>query len=410
MLPDTSIKKPKLIFVWNYIEWGGHQVHMLSIMKVAKADWDITVLLPRKSNQDFLSFLDQYSINYQFLENAIVLSTPRSFLDKIARQAQRIRTEIEVFRKLSAHDLKNSVVHTDHPPWQSWLLILALCLKGANLFATMHNMMPRTSTWRETIWKTRLRIVSRLSRFQLFTSNRDTKDRLKGWVTDGFWDRIKVTYTAVDPTQIEEALTGDFDRAVVRKRNGIREDRFIVLCVGQFVDRKGRWQYLEAAKIIAEKRDDIDLVWMTPQLPEGDDLDRVDRFELGDRFRIVLSADVGKDRQSVLTFFRIADAFALPSLIEGLPIALLEAMALGLPSISTNINAIPEAIFNEETGLLIEPDDAVALANAIERLADSPELRHSIADRGRQLVLSDFDERKIAEDVISAYRSALSRK
>lgn len=233
---------------------------------------------------------------------------------------------------------------------------------------------------------------------------------LKGWVTDKFWETIKVTYTAVDPTQIEAATAAELDRDSLRDKFGIRKERFVVLCVGQFIDRKGRWQYLEAAKLIADKRDDIDLVWLTPQLPEGDDLQRVNGFGLGERLKIVLSADVGKDRHSVLTFFRIADAFALPSLVEGLPIALLEAMAMGLPSISTNINAIPEAIFNDRTGLLIEPADSHALAADIERLADDNELRSRVAKAGRELVLSEFDERKVAADIIDSYNEVLASR
>ena len=71
------------------------------------------------------------------------------------------------------------------------------------------------------------------------------------------------------------------------------------------------------------------------------------------------------ERFDVLTFFRIADVFALPSFIEGLPITLLETMGLGICSISTNINAIPEAIKNMETGILIESGNSKELTEAI---------------------------------------------
>ncbi|HMS19005.1 MAG TPA: glycosyltransferase family 4 protein [Sphingorhabdus sp.] len=410
MRPDAEKTKPKLIFVWNYVEWGGSQVYMLSIMKVARAKWDIRVLLPRRSDQAFLTFLDQYEIKYQFIENALDLRSVSGLFGKVSRQFQRLRTEFEVFTALRKYDLKRSVVHTDLAPWQSWILISALCLSGARLFSTMHNIMPRTSAWREIIWRSRLKVVSKLSRFRIFASNNDTKNRLKGWVSDEFWNKIKVTYTAVDPKQIEAATSAEYDRYAVREKFGIRRDRFIVLCVGNFIDRKGRWQYLDAAKIITAKRDDIDLVWLTPNLPKGADLERVEGFGLGDRLKIIRSADVGSERHSVLAFFRVADAFALPSLIEGLPIALLEAMAMGLPSISTNINAIPEAIFNEDTGLLIEPDDSVALATAIEKLADDKQLRELLTKNGREYALANFDETKIAADVIASYSEALTWK
>lgn len=401
--------RPKLVFIWTYDNWGGAQVYLLAVMKLAMSDFNITVALPRTSVPDIIYFLDELGIKYDYLDASIDTGPTPTLLDKIKRQRRRIHAEWTALRYLSRYDLPGTIVHIEAAPWQSWILLTALSLKGSNLFLTMHNIMPRTSAWRELIWKARLRFVSHLPRFQIFASNNDTKNRLRGWVTDKFWETIKVTYTAVDPKQIEAATEADLDRDLLRERFGIRKDRFVVLCVGQFIDRKGRWQYLEAAKSIFEKRDDIDLVWMTPQLPEGDDLVRVNSYGLGNRLTIVRSSDVGRDRQSVLTFFRIADAFALPSLVEGLPIALLEAMALGLPSISTNINAIPEAVFNETTGLLIEPNDPVALAGAIERLADDPGLRHRVAEDGREFVLSNFDERKIAEDVIATYWSILRK-
>lgn len=402
-------ERPKLVFLWTYDNWGGAQVYLLAVMKLAMSDFDITVALPRTSVPDIIYFLDELGIKYDYLDASIDTCPTPTILDKVRRQWRRIHAEWTAFRYLSRYDLPKAIVHIEAAPWQSWILLTALSLKGSSLFLTMHNIMPRTSAWRELIWKARLKFVSRLPRFQIFASNHDTKNRLKGWVTDEFWNKIKVTYTAVDPTQIEAATEAALDRDSLRERFGIRKDRFVVLCVGQFIDRKGRWQYLEAARSIADKRDDIDLVWMTPQLPEGDDLERVTSFDLGSRFTLVRSSDVGKDRHSVLSFFRIADAFALPSLVEGLPIALLEAMALGLPSISTNINAIPEAIFDGSTGLLIEPNDAAALAGAIERLADEPDLRISVASKGREFALLNFDERKVAKDVIASYWSELRK-
>ena len=68
-----------------------------------------------------------------------------------------------------------------------------------------------------------------------------------------------------------------------------------------------------------------------------------------------LSSDqIGTEHVDLFKLLRLADVFALPSYVEGLPISIIEAMALGIPTISTNINAIPEAIKHLETGILIE--------------------------------------------------------
>lgn len=379
-------------------------------MKVAKADWDIIVVLPRDSHPTMISLLEQNGIAYEFLENSLDMNTSPTFGGKISRQLQRLRTEIEIYRHLLRYDLKNSILHGEITPWQSWILLTALALRKANIFITMHNIMPRASGLREAIWKARWQYCSRLPGIHLLTSNKDTKIRLKGWVSDEFFEDVKVTYTAVDPSEIAAASDAEFDREAVREKYGVAAKSFVILCVGQFIDRKGRWVFLDAAKQIAAVDDSISFVWLTPQLPDVTDTQRIEEFGLGDRLRIVLSADVGTDRHSILSFFRIADAFALPSLIEGLPIALLEAMAMGLPSISTNINAIPEAIHDEETGLLIEPNDAAALRDAMLRLRNDDALRHRLADAGRTLALTEFDERRVAAIAIDAYNATLSRK
>jgi glycosyltransferase involved in cell wall biosynthesis len=121
---------------------------------------------------------------------------------------------------------------------------------------------------------------------------------------------------------------------------------------------------------------------------------------------MLLSEDVGKDRESVLKFFRIADVFALPSYIEGVPISLLEAMSLGIPSISTNVYGIPEAIINEKTGLMIEPGRAQDLAAAVLRLFHDAGLRERLANAGRQHAVANFDERDAARIAVSEYVAA----
>ena len=99
------------------------------------------------------------------------------------------------------------------------------------------------------------------------------------------------------------------------------------------------------------------LSWL-PSIPSREDQKKIDDFGLGSNFRLVLSDQIGVERIDVLRFFTIADVFVLPSFVEGLPIALLEAVAMGIPSISTNVYGIPEAIKHDETGLLVEPGDA----------------------------------------------------
>lgn len=398
-----SKDKRQLIFVWNYLTWGGAQIYFIGIMKIARADWDITVFLPRGSDPKLLGFLDREDIQYEFLENHIDMDPAPLIWRKLERRFSLIRSDVEVFNRLRRFDLSSSILHIEAAPWQSGMLLTALAARRANIFVTFHNALPDAGVVREILWKIRIGIVSRLPRFHVFTSNHDTKDRFRRWVGDSFWETIKVTYTTVNPPEIDTVLDSAPSRAEIRLKFGIGGERFVVLCLGQFIDRKGRWDFLEAAKKVCTIRDDVDLIWMTSTPLTGADHDRIKSFDLGDRFKIVEAEKVGERREDVLSFYKIADVYALPSLVEGLPIALLEAMAMGLASISTNVYAIPEAVKHGQTGLLIEPGRPNMLADAIVRLRDNDELRAKLAAAGREFVIANFDERMASQIAIEAY-------
>lgn len=410
-LQQTDQSKPlrkKIIFMWNYLEWGGAQIYFLAIMKEAKKDWDIKVILPKKSSPEFLKFLREIDVECKFIDTEIVFSPAFSIAERLKRQWRRIVLELETYRHLKKYDLKETVLHLETAPWQSWILIFALSLR-VNVFVTMHNALPIISRWKKFIWSKRLNFVLGLKNFQLFVANQNAKDSIKSLVSQKNWEKIVLTRASINPSEIERVFQSDFNREELLEKHGIPKDKFLVLCVGQFIDRKGRWIYLEAAKKILEQNHPVHLLWLTPVLPSPEDYKRIANYDLGNSFQIVLSESLGKNRFDVLNFFRIADIFALPSFFEGLPIAILEAMALGIPTISTNITAIPEAIKSFETGILIEPGDSDALASAILELERNSSLRKKLSENGRRFVLENFDERKSAQIAIGNYEKSLER-
>ncbi|MBI4640709.1 MAG: glycosyltransferase family 4 protein [Candidatus Tectomicrobia bacterium] len=100
-----------------------------------------------------------------------------------------------------------------------------------------------------------------------------------------------------------------------------------------------------------------------------------------------------RPHEEVRRLYYEADLFVLPSLSEGIPVALMEAMASGLPVIATNITGIPELVTHGEDGLLVEPRNAVGLAHSIEYLLESVdvELRCAMGKRARQKVERSFN-------------------
>jgi len=104
-----------------------------------------------------------------------------------------------------------------------------------------------------------------------------------------------------------------------------------------------------------------------------------------------------------------ASIACLPSYREGLPKFLLEAMASGLPCVTTDVPGCREAVTNDDNGLLVPARDGKALANAIEKLLLNPELRNRMGQRGRQRVENEFSTTLVVGQTLALYQEMLSR-
>ena len=117
------------------------------------------------------------------------------------------------------------------------------------------------------------------------------------------------------------------------------------------------------------------------------------------------------DHDRLPAALRAADIFVLPSLIEGHPKALIEAMSLGLACIGTDVNGIRDCIVDGETGVLCPTTDAVALKAAIERVVTDAELRQRIAVNGRQYIVENLSiNRLLADEIMILQRLARAKR
>ena len=122
--------------------------------------------------------------------------------------------------------------------------------------------------------------------------------------------------------------------------------------------------------------------------PDDDSLKR-DVAERGLEREVIFEGPVNQDR--VREFYGRADVFVLPSFAEGIPVALMEAMAMEIPCISTFVAGIPELIRDNIDGILVAPSDQHALAVAIERLVVDPKLRRDLGRAGRSRVIDKYN-------------------
>jgi len=105
----------------------------------------------------------------------------------------------------------------------------------------------------------------------------------------------------------------------------------------------------------------------------------------------------------VATELAAADVFVLPSYAEGLPMAMLEAMAVGVPVVMTTVGAIPEVIVDGQNGFMVEPGDVKALRRHLETLIEDAPLRKRIGRRGLETVRDRFGYDRVARQLADLY-------
>lgn len=406
-LKSENRKKKRIIYAWNYVEWGGAQIYYLALIKEVKKEFDVLVVLPEKSDEQLLKFIKDLGVDYKLIPTKTDLSPAENLKRKIVRRLNRIKSENFFVGFLEQLNLENSILHVELSPWQS-LRSLKRLTKQTAVFVTAHNSLPSVPKWRYLLWKQKFKSIGIEKNFYFFCSNEDSKNYFRQYFTNEFAEnQMPVTYTSVNPLEIDEVLSMNFDRKELCEKFSIPQNKFVVLCVGQFIDRKGRWTFLNAAKNLCGKENDLVFVWISNSKPNNEDLKKAENYGLREKFRLIISDEIGGGRIDLLKMFRLADVFVLASFVEGLPISLLEAMALGIPSISTNRNAIPEAVKHLETGILIEAGDDKGLAESILLLKSDMNLRKKLSENGRKWVLKNFDEREVARIAIAAYKKAL---
>jgi sugar transferase (PEP-CTERM/EpsH1 system associated) len=112
--------------------------------------------------------------------------------------------------------------------------------------------------------------------------------------------------------------------------------------------------------------------------------------------------------ENIAEILRGADIFVSPSKNEGISNTILEAMAAGLPIVATNVGGTPEIVMDEVTGLLVKSEDEQAMATAILRYVDDPELRRNHGQAGRRRAQEDFDLDLMVERYLGVYQQCLA--
>ena len=318
---------------------------------------------------------------------------------EVAEEAKRHNLEVAIFPCNGRFDLKAiirirkflvnnhiSIVHT-HGYKSNFYALTASSGKGIPLITTCHN-------WLGNDIKTRF--YTQLDKFFLNRFNKVVA------VSDSI--KQEILNHNVHPTKVVTIYNGinleRFNKLAklndIRKELDIKEGYKVIGTAGRLTEEKGHIFLIKAAKkILHQFPKTVFLI-----IGDGPLKSKLERES---------------NKSTIFTGFRmdlpeiypIMDIFVLPSLTEGLPMVLLEAMASKKPVIATKVGAIPNVISDGETGLLIDPANSNQLADAIIYLLKNKDKAREIGEKGYKKVKNEFSSKKMTKEYIKVYEEVL---
>jgi glycosyltransferase involved in cell wall biosynthesis len=246
---------------------------------------------------------------------------------------------------------------------------------------------------------TELRLVAGL-RYRPFRKVIAISDAIAAVLRDrGIEDfRLEVIRSAVDT----EAFSRPSDCAPMRREFDLDEDAIAIAAAGQLIPRKGHRHLLQAMSALLPTQPKVRLVIFGEGYLNNQLRAQAAALGLGD------TVQFAGYREDLDEFLGCFDLFVHPASAEGLGIAVLKASAAGLAVVACNAGGLPEAVADGETGLLVPPDDADALQQAIRTLLDDEPLRNRLGAAGRKRMQNEFSIATMAARHVALYESLLA--
>jgi glycosyltransferase involved in cell wall biosynthesis len=259
--------------------------------------------------------------------------------------------------------------------------------------------------WARRVYTTHEKLGGGCPGLRLSQNKKDIDTALRERIASA--DKLKLLGNGIDLRRFDPGSFSPEAGRRVRAALGIPEDAPVVGFVGRLVAEKGLRDLLEAARLVRERLPSVRFLIVGGADPEkpGAITPEVARA-LG-----VLPACVFAGvRQDMPEVYRAMDVFALPSHREGFPRAPMEASAMKVPCVVTDIRGCRQAVTHGRNGLLVPVGDSRALAVALLEVLRDPALSRRLGEEGRRRALVDFDERRVFATVLREYERLLQAK
>jgi glycosyltransferase involved in cell wall biosynthesis len=201
--------------------------------------------------------------------------------------------------------------------------------------------------------------------------------------------------------ELEPRVRSREPRNEVRRRIGIAPGTFVVGWFGRMTAVKRCYDLVDALAHLRERGVAAALLLV------GDGVDRERVEERAHELGVATSCFFVGYQEDVARWYAACDAFALASANEGTPVVVIEALAAGLPVVSTRVGGVADVLSDGVDGFLVEPGDMHALAARLEQLAREPELRARMGETGRRRALRRYAVERLVTDVDDLYRALL---
>ena len=217
-------------------------------------------------------------------------------------------------------------------------------------------------------------------------------------------NRVRLLGNGIDMARFAPQAVGPRTRQSLRDEWGIEDDDIVCLVVGRLVVEKGLIELLDAAHRLHLMDPRVRFVLVGPTDPDKSDAIGADILERAQNEGVILTGT----RSDMPECYAAADLFVAASWREGFPRSAMEAAAMGLPTVASDIRGNRQVIAHEETGLVVPVRDAPAITQAVEILVKDEGLRSRMGAAARQKALAEFDQQQIIDLTLSVYGSVTS--
>jgi glycosyltransferase involved in cell wall biosynthesis len=224
-------------------------------------------------------------------------------------------------------------------------------------------------------------------------------------------DKIKYLGNGIDLTRFDPRRISGLDVQQKREELGIPEGALVVGFVGRLsAKRKGFLDFLAAGRELVQRLDNVRfLIVGNTDVSKPDDAvgpDSAKRYGIADHCLFL----GWRPNEELPLLYSLMDVLVLPSLFEGLPRAIMECSAMGVPAVATDVKGNREAVEHGLNGLLVPLGDVNALAGAIAELLTDQDTARRMGEEGRRIALEHFDERLVFEKVKAEYARLMLEK